>query len=179
MPLEIEARIISPDQDVYVLVGPEGLVWVQPVIGEPVIVAARSEAERAAAAAHIGTLFGMGLVPYGMPLDQPVQVALYGGPVTRDCEWISVSAAPAPAGGEPLPTRYAAFALPEARRTAPADDLITISEAAALLGVSTQAISGRIARGELAAYEDPAEPNPRRRRRVRRADVEALSHAPD
>lgn len=174
MPLKIEAKIITPDQDTAVLVGPEGLVWVQPAIGEPVILAARNEAERAAAAEHITALLGMGLVPYGMSLDQRVQVAMFGGPVTRGCTWVPASEAPVPEGDEPLPTQYAVFALPEARRTVAADDLITISEAARLLGVSTQAISGHIARGRLAAHDDPNEPNSQRRRRVSRVEVEGL-----
>lgn len=55
-------------------------------------------------------------------------------------------------------------------------DLITISAAATLLGVTTQAVSGRIARGDLIAVDDPAEPNPQRRRRVSRTAVEALRH---
>jgi hypothetical protein len=54
------------------------------------------------------------------------------------------------------------------------DDLITITEAAALLGVGTQAISNRIANGDLLAIPDPAEPNPQRRNRVLRSEVEAL-----
>ena len=175
--LKTNVQIITPDQDTAVLVGPEGLVWVQPAIGEPVILAARNEAERAAAAQHIIDLLTMGLVPYGLPLNQASIVAMFGGPVTRGCAWVPASEAPQPEGGEPLPTTYVAFALPEARRTAQADDLITISAAASLLGVTTQAISGRIARGELAAHDDPNEPNPRRRRRVSRAAVEALRNA--
>lgn len=174
--LKTTVTTITPDQDTHVLVGPEGLVWTQPAIGEPVILAARSESERAAAAEHIAALLGMGLVPYGLPLDQRVQVAMFGGPVTRGCEWVRYDAAPAPAGDEPLPTVYAVFAQPEPRRTTQADDLITISEAARLLGVRTQTVHGHIARGNLKAYDDPAEPNPQRRRRVSRAAVEALRH---
>ena len=172
--LKTTIQTITPDQDVCVLVGPEGLIWVQPAIGEPVILAARNEAERAAAAQHISDLLAMGLVPYGMPIDQRVRVAMFGGPVTCGCVWVPASEAPAPEGGDPLPTAYAVFTPPEPQRTERADDLITISEAAALLGVTTQAVSGRIARGGLAAYDDHTERNPQRRRRVRRAAVEAL-----
>lgn len=172
--LKTNVSIIDPDRDTSVLVGPEGIVWVQPAIGDSVIIAARSEAERAAAAAHIADLLNMGLVPYGLPLDQRVQVAMFGGPVTRGCEWVRWDEAPAPTGDAPLPTAYAVFVAPEPRRTAAADDLITISEAAALLGVTTQALHGHIARGNLTAVDDPAEPNPQRRRRVSRAAVEAL-----
>ena len=174
--LKTTVTTITPDQDTYVLVGPEGLVWTQPAIGEPVILAARSESERAAVAEHIAALLGMGLVPYGLPLDQRVQVAMFGGPVTRGAQWVRYDAAPAPAGDEPLPTNYAVFSAPEARRMAQADDLITISEAAARLGVRTQTIHGHISRGNLEAYDDPAEPNPQRRRRVSRTAVEALRH---
>jgi len=51
------------------------------------------------------------------------------------------------------------------------DDLITITEAANMLRVSTQAISGRIARGELAAYTDSSATNPTHARRVSRRVV--------
>lgn len=175
--LKAEVKIIAPDQDTYVLVGPEGLVWVQPAIGEPVILAARHAAECAAAAEHIAALLGMGLVPYGLPLNQRVLVSMFGGPVTRGAQWAAWDEAPPPAGGEPLPTAYAVFIAPKPRRMAAAKDLITISEAARLLGVRTQTIHGHIARGNLEAYDDPAEPNPQRRRRVRRSAVESLRHA--
>lgn len=176
--LKVNATTITPDQDTAVLVGPEGLVWVQPAIGEAVILAARNEGERAAVSKHIDDLLAMGLVPYGLPLNQQVIISIFGGPVTRGCRWVPAHEAPPPVGGEPLPERYAVFSAPEPRRTAQADDLITISEAASLLGVTTNAISGRIARGDLPAYDDPAEPNPRRRRRVSRAAVEALRDPP-
>lgn len=172
--LRTTVTTITPDQDTRVLVGPEGLVWTQPAIGPAVIIAARSRAERAAAAEHIADLLAMGLVPYGLPLDQRVTVTLFNGPATRGCEWAHWDDAPAPEGPDPLPTVYAVFTAPQPRRTVAADDLITIKDAAALLGVSTQAISGRIARGDLAAWDDPAEPNPQRRRRVSRAAVQAL-----
>lgn len=54
------------------------------------------------------------------------------------------------------------------------DALITVSEAASLRGVTTQTISGHIARGNLRAFVDPAEPNPQRSTRVLRSEVEAL-----
>jgi hypothetical protein len=54
------------------------------------------------------------------------------------------------------------------------DELITITEAAGILGVTTQTVSHHIARGSLAAYPDPAEPNPQKARRVRRSAVEAM-----
>jgi len=41
--------IITPDQDTSVLIGRD-VVWAQPAIGEPVILAARNDTERAAAA---------------------------------------------------------------------------------------------------------------------------------
>lgn len=52
------------------------------------------------------------------------------------------------------------------------DELITITQAAELAGVSVQAISARIDRGTLRAYTDPFAPNPRQGRRlVKRGDV--------
>lgn len=52
------------------------------------------------------------------------------------------------------------------------DELITITEAAELAGVSQQAISARIDRGTLRSYVDPNEPNPQRgRRKVRKSDI--------
>jgi len=61
------------------------------------------------------------------------------------------------------------------------DELITISEAAGLLGITTQAISHRIGRGDIMAYPDITEPNPQKRQRVLRSDIEALrkeNHGP-
>ncbi|MFA5636876.1 MAG: helix-turn-helix domain-containing protein [Anaerovoracaceae bacterium] len=54
------------------------------------------------------------------------------------------------------------------------DDLITITEAAAILGVGVSAISNRITAGDLIAIPDPNEPNPQKRNRVLRSEVEAL-----
>lgn len=52
------------------------------------------------------------------------------------------------------------------------DDLITITEAAELAGVTVQAISARIDRGTLKSYTDPMATNPRSGRRlVKRSDV--------
>jgi len=52
------------------------------------------------------------------------------------------------------------------------DNLITITEAAVLAGVTVQAISGRIDRGTLKAYMDPMATNPRNGRRlVKKSDV--------
>ncbi len=52
------------------------------------------------------------------------------------------------------------------------DELITLTEAAEIAGVTVQAIAGRIDRG-LRAYIDPTAPNPQKGRRlVRRSDVE-------
>lgn len=52
------------------------------------------------------------------------------------------------------------------------DELITMTAAAELAGVTVQAINGRIARGTLRAYIDPFAANPQRERRlVKRGDV--------
>lgn len=54
------------------------------------------------------------------------------------------------------------------------DDLITITEAAEILGVTTAAVSHRIAFGDLITVPDFNEPNPQKRSRVLRSEVEAL-----
>lgn len=51
------------------------------------------------------------------------------------------------------------------------DDAITVTEAAQMLGVTTQAISGRIARGKIYGFTDPDEPNPQKATRVSRSDI--------
>jgi hypothetical protein len=56
------------------------------------------------------------------------------------------------------------------------DDVITLSQAAALLGYTTDStgmskIDRLIARGKLSTYIDPSEPNPRRARRVSKRDM--------
>jgi len=51
------------------------------------------------------------------------------------------------------------------------DELVTIAEAARLAGVSVQAISQRIDRGDLRAYTDPTARERQGRRLVRRSDI--------
>lgn len=104
--LQVSVDAITPDDSTAYLVGPEGLVWVQPAIGDAHIVAARTDEERAAAERYIAELLDMGLVPYGMPLNQRQIVAMFGGPWTRDCRWVHWQDAPEPAGdpGDDLPT---------------------------------------------------------------------------
>lgn len=51
------------------------------------------------------------------------------------------------------------------------DELITLAEAAAMAGVSTQAISQRVSRGALRAYIDPSAAARQGRRLVRRSDI--------
>jgi hypothetical protein len=107
--MKIETMEINRD-DADVLIGPEGVVWVQPAFGASVIIAARNGAERAAAVAWIAALLQMGLVPYGLPSDQRLAHALFGGSAIRDCTWLAAVDAPAPRGdgegGYELPTRY-------------------------------------------------------------------------
>jgi len=55
-----------------------------------------------------------------------------------------------------------------------AAELLTVSEAAKLAGVSVSTVSHQIARGQLFAVPDRTERNPQRRLRLRRTDVEAL-----
>ena len=105
--LAVETMIIAPDENTAYLVGPEGLVWTVPAMGgDAFILAARDDAERARAVAFVGVLLDMGLVPYGVPLNQRGAVAMFGGPPTRGCRWVPWNAAPAPEGdpGDELPT---------------------------------------------------------------------------
>ena len=113
--LKVEVKFIEPDETTCYLVGPDGLVWVQPAIGEPVILAARNEAEAKAAESHVNDLLQMRLVPYGLPLNQRVIQAMFGGPATRDCRWVKYTEAPDPKGdaGDTLPTRAAVIVLAE------------------------------------------------------------------
>ncbi|MDP2662029.1 MAG: hypothetical protein Q8R28_14995 [Dehalococcoidia bacterium] len=109
--IQVAVDWIVPDDETEYLMGPEGLVWVQPAFDEPHIVAARDGLERDRAARYIGSLLQMGLVPYGLPLNQRVNIALFGGGPLRDCTWVRHADAPAPAGdahgGEGLPTKAA------------------------------------------------------------------------
>jgi hypothetical protein len=104
--LRLNIQQIAPDDSTTYLVGPEGLVWTQPAIGDPYVVAARDDQERQRAAVAIGELLAMGLVPYGMPLNQRATVAMFGGSPIRDCQWVPWASAPAAAGdaGDTLPT---------------------------------------------------------------------------
>ena len=109
MPMEQRVLFIEPSESTHYLVGPEGLVWTQPAIGEPFIMAADNKEDRQAAADFLMGLLGMGLVPYGVPLNHRQNIALFGGPPTRDCRWMHYTDAPAPTGdeGDELPTRAA------------------------------------------------------------------------
>ncbi|MBM4467398.1 MAG: hypothetical protein FJ014_17890 [Chloroflexi bacterium] len=108
MALQISVNFIEPDENTCYLVGPEGLVWTQPSIGEPFILAARNEQERKTAELFVGELLEQGLVPYGIPLQQRATRALFGGSPIRDCRWVHHTDAPAPTGeDDELPTRAA------------------------------------------------------------------------
>jgi hypothetical protein len=109
MALQISVNFIEPDEDTCYLVGPEGLVWTQPSIGEPFL-AARNEQERKTAELFVGELLEQGLVPYGIPLQQRVTRAVFGGAPIRDCRWVKHTDAPAPTGEDDedeLPKRAA------------------------------------------------------------------------
>jgi len=54
------------------------------------------------------------------------------------------------------------------------DELVTVSEAAKLRGVSLQAISNAVAAGRLRRFVNPDEPNPQRRTLVSKHDVESM-----
>lgn len=106
--LETRATQVECDDATEFLVGPEGLVWVEPSIGEPFILAARNEEEKERAARFVDALLAMGLVPYGLPLNQRATVALFGGSPIRDCHWVPWKEAPLPVGeddDQPLPNR--------------------------------------------------------------------------
>lgn len=105
--VKVNAKIITPDENTFYLVGAEGTVWTQPALGDPYILAAQTDADKRAAAQFVGALLQQNQVPYGMPLTQRVNVAMFGGSPLRDCEWVKWSDAPAPSGGDPLPTQAA------------------------------------------------------------------------
>lgn len=111
--LQVKVEFVEPDKETHYLVGPFGLVWEQPALGDPVIIAARNEAEARAAESHVNDLLQMGMVPYGLPLNQRVVQAMFGGPATRDCRWTPYQDAPLPVGdaGDTLPTRAAVIVL--------------------------------------------------------------------
>lgn len=109
MPMTQRVLFIEPSDETYYLIGPEGLVWTQPLLDPPYILAANNKEDRKAASDFIAGLLGLGLVPYGVPLNQRQNIAMFGGPATRDCQWIHHSQAPAPTGdeGDELPTQAA------------------------------------------------------------------------
>lgn len=57
------------------------------------------------------------------------------------------------------------------------DELITLSEAHEISGRTLSGLSQLIARQKLTAYRDMGEPNPQKRTRVRRSEVEKLKRA--
>jgi len=108
--LQVKVTEITPDDNTVYLVGPSGeTVWTQPAVGDPYILAARDEQEKRTAELFVDELLKMGLVPYGLPLNQRVNQAMFGGSPIRDCRWVSHRDAPAPVGdaGDTLPTRAA------------------------------------------------------------------------
>lgn len=109
MPMQQEVKWITPTEETHYLVGAEGLVWVQPAIGEPFIIAANTDKDRENVTDFIWGLLALGLVPYGLTLTHRQEVAAFGGSRLRGCTWVQHSQAPAPTGdeGDPLPTRPA------------------------------------------------------------------------
>lgn len=67
--LAVNVTVLEDPTGAFVLVGPEGVVWTQPAIGEAYIIGARNEEERRYADAFVGELLRMGLVPWGLPLN--------------------------------------------------------------------------------------------------------------
>lgn len=115
MPYKQDAFYTTPTDNTHYLVGAEGLVWVQPAIGEPFIIAANSEQQRADVADFIWGLLNLGLVPYGLTLNHKQQVAMFGGQRLRGCHWVRHTEAPSPSGddGDTLPTRPAIIIVAE------------------------------------------------------------------
>lgn len=105
--MKVNVTILKETEDAEVLVGTEGLVWVQPALGNPYILGARNDNEKRQVVTHIAGLLRMGLVPYGMPVTQRVNQALFGGSSIRDCQWVKRVDMPAPKGepGDTLPTQ--------------------------------------------------------------------------
>jgi hypothetical protein len=54
------------------------------------------------------------------------------------------------------------------------DQLISLSEAAEISGMSLSVLSQRISRGQMTGYRDPKEKNPQRARRIRLSDLRQL-----
>jgi hypothetical protein len=54
------------------------------------------------------------------------------------------------------------------------DELITVSQAAEMAGLTVSAVSQWIVRGKVTAYRDLSEPNTQRQTRVKRSDVEKM-----
>lgn len=109
MPMQQEVKWITPTEETHYLVGAEGLVWVQPAVGEPFIIAANTEEDRQNVGDFIWGLLHLGLVPYGLALNHRQEVAVMGGSRLRGCTWVRHGTAPAPTGDESdqLPTRPA------------------------------------------------------------------------
>src|SRR5690554_6938789 len=109
MPMTQRVLFIEPGEETHFLVGPEGLVWTQPALDDPFIIAADNTEDRRAARDFIAGLLGLGLVPYGVPLNHRQNIAMFGGSATRDCRWVHHADAPTPTGdpGDELPTRAA------------------------------------------------------------------------
>lgn len=109
MPLAVKTREIT-EEPFEVLVGAEGTVWLYPMFGDPFIIAATNEEEKAKAETFISWMVMNGFIPYGIPLSQRAEVALFGGRVIRGCSWVSYADAPMPAPDEDgeIPTKFAA-----------------------------------------------------------------------
>jgi hypothetical protein len=61
-----------------------------------------------------------------------------------------------------------------ARLWAENDELISVSQAADISGLSLSTLSQRVSRGTVEGFEDPFEPNPRRSRRIRHSTAMQL-----
>ncbi len=73
-------------------------------------------------------------------------------------------------------TRPVGYMILRARVWANKDQLITLSAAAEISGMSLSVLSQRMTRGQLPGYRDPSIKNPKHARRVRLSDLNILLH---
>lgn len=73
-------------------------------------------------------------------------------------------------------TRPVGYMILRARVWANRDQLITLSAAAEISGMSLSVLSQRMTRGQMPGYRDPSIKNPRHARRVRRSDLYIMMH---
>ena len=89
----VRTREVAMGPKVQFLIGPAGeTVWCNLPMQEPFILAARNKREREAVAALLRLVIEDGFVPFGIPIEQPIQEPL------RGCRWASSPNAPSAQG---------------------------------------------------------------------------------